>query len=60
MFSTASFGNNASLPCSAALEIASKSNQSENSAETIENDAVFDRLGAVFDRLGAVFDRKRR
>ena len=36
-------------------------------AETIENDAVFDRFGAVFDRfgavfnrLGAVFDRKRR
>ena len=26
-------------------------------AETIENDAVFDRFGAVFDRLGAVFDR---
>ena len=26
-------------------------------AETIENDAVFDRFGAVFDRFGAVFDR---
>ena len=29
-------------------------------AETIENDAVFDRFGAVFDRLGAVVDRRRR
>ena len=25
-------------------------------AETIKNDAVFDRFGAVFDRLGAVFN----